>query len=73
MTLSPREVQIIRHLANGNTDAEIASALKITKSTVSSHKRRIFAKMGVNNNMAAVMGALARGYLHVERLDDEYS
>ena len=46
-TLSPRELQIARLVADGATNRAIASSLDISLWTVSTHMRRIFAKLGV--------------------------
>jgi DNA-binding CsgD family transcriptional regulator len=45
--LSPRELQIARLVANGATNQAIATALDISTWTVSTHLRRIFAKLSV--------------------------
>jgi DNA-binding CsgD family transcriptional regulator len=45
--LSPRELQIARLVAEGATNRAIASSLEISLWTVSTHMRRIFAKLGV--------------------------
>ena len=45
--LSPRELQIARLVADGATNRAIASSLDISLWTVSTHMRRIFAKVGV--------------------------
>lgn len=68
---SRRELQVLHHLAQGDTDAEIASALKITKSTVSTYLHRIYLRFDVDNRTSAVMAALARGYFHVEPVEDD--
>jgi DNA-binding CsgD family transcriptional regulator len=46
-SLSPRELQIVRLVADGATNRAIASSLDISLWTVSTHMRRIFAKLGV--------------------------
>jgi DNA-binding CsgD family transcriptional regulator len=46
-SLSPRELQIARLVADGATNRAIASSLDISLWTVSTHMRRIFAKLGV--------------------------
>jgi DNA-binding CsgD family transcriptional regulator len=45
--LSPRELQIAGLVADGATSQAIASVLEISLWTVSTHLRRIFAKLGV--------------------------
>ena len=45
--LSPRELQIARLVADGATNHAIARSLDISLWTVSTHMRRIFAKLGV--------------------------
>jgi DNA-binding CsgD family transcriptional regulator len=45
--LSPRELQIARLVADGATNRAIATSLDISLWTVSTHMRRIFAKLGV--------------------------
>ena len=45
--LSPREQEIARMVANGRTNQAIAGALEISVWTVSTHLRRIFAKLAV--------------------------
>ena len=71
MTLTPREVQIVRLIADGKEDKEIARALKISIHTVNTHMRRMFAKVGTDNRVSLVLAALARGYLHVEPIEDD--
>lgn len=71
MRLSPREIEIIHLMADGKTDNEIAHELGLAYRYVTECVRRIFAKFDVDNRVSAVMGALAHGYLHVARVDDE--
>ncbi|MGD1317756.1 LuxR C-terminal-related transcriptional regulator [Chryseobacterium sp. 2R14A] len=47
--LSERELQVFRLLVEGNGNIEISDILKITMSTVSTYKRRIYSKLGVKN------------------------
>lgn len=48
-TLSERELQVFRLLAEGNGNLEIANTLNIQMTTASTYKRRIYAKLGVDN------------------------
>ena len=52
--LSPREVQIARLVADGATNRAIASSLDISLWTVSTHMRRIFAKLDVGSRAEMV-------------------
>lgn len=66
--LSPRELEVLRLLAVGLSDAEIGRRLWIVEDTVGSHLRRIRAKFGVSPRAAVVRVAFELGYL---RLPDE--
>jgi two-component system invasion response regulator UvrY len=48
-SLSPRELEIAKHLNQGKTLSEICTILNIQYSTVNSFKRRIFEKLGVDS------------------------
>jgi DNA-binding CsgD family transcriptional regulator len=52
--LSPRELQIARLVADGATNRAIARSLEISLWTVSTHMRRIFAKLGVRSRAEMV-------------------
>lgn len=47
--LSPREFEIVQHLTQGESLAEICRKLKLHTSTVGTHKARIFEKLACNN------------------------
>lgn len=47
--LSPRERQILRLIANGETSKEIAAALRLSVATVDTHRRNAMAKIGARN------------------------
>jgi DNA-binding CsgD family transcriptional regulator len=52
--LTPREQEVLRLLAEGRTDKEIAAALSISPHTVTGHVAHILAKLNVPNRTAAV-------------------
>jgi DNA-binding CsgD family transcriptional regulator len=58
--LSPREQQIVRLVAKGYVNNTIGRVLDISPWTVSTHLRRIFAKLGVASR-AAMIAALYAG------------
>jgi DNA-binding NarL/FixJ family response regulator len=52
-TLSPREREVLTHVAAGQTNPQIAVTLVISQHTVSRHLENIFAKLGVSTRAAA--------------------
>lgn len=52
--LSPREQQVLRLVATGLTDAQVAEQLIISPRTVNTHLNSIYNKLGVSSRMAAV-------------------
>lgn len=61
--LTAREVQVLRFVARGLSNAEIGRELNIGEATVKSHLLKIFSKLGVSDRTAAVTTAMARGFL----------
>jgi DNA-binding CsgD family transcriptional regulator len=61
--LTPRELEVVRHLVDGQTNGEIAAALWITQRTVRAHVERILEKLDVTNRSGAVAKALTEGLL----------
>ncbi len=51
--LSPREMEVLRHVAGGRTNKEIATELVLSERTVERHVSNIFAKLGVPTRAAA--------------------
>lgn len=58
--LTQREAAVMRWLACGKTDAEIAALLSISPRTVQKHLQHIYVKLGVETRTAAVMRACAQ-------------
>ena len=56
--LTPRETEVLRWLAGGKTDREIAAILGCSYRTVQKHLQRLYVKLGVETRTAAVMRAL---------------
>jgi DNA-binding CsgD family transcriptional regulator len=63
-SLSPREIEVLTHVALGETSKEIASALGIGERTVNWHLERVFAKLGAGSRAEAVALALELGIVH---------
>jgi len=58
--LTAREVEVLRHVANGLTNAEIAANLAVSRRTVEKHLERAYAKLRVETRTAAVAKAFDR-------------
>ena len=56
-TLSSREVEVLRLIAAGATNADIAEQLFISPNTVKTHVRRVLSKVGAANRAQAVVAA----------------
>jgi DNA-binding NarL/FixJ family response regulator len=63
--LTPREVEVLHHLAKGLANKQIADALHITEYTVKDHLKNILAKLRVADRTEAVTVALRRGIIHL--------
>ena len=61
--LSPREVDVLRFLANGQRNKEIAAALGLSVYTVARHVATIYAKIGAHGRAEATRYALEHGIL----------
>src|SRR5690349_22765766 len=60
--LTPREAEVLRLIAAGKSNREIARALFVSEATVKTHVNRIFAKTGSRDRGQAVHYAYTRGY-----------
>lgn len=61
--LSRRQLEIVRLIAQGQTNKEIALQLGITENTVKGYVREIFSKLDVRNRVEAVIQARRQGIL----------
>lgn len=61
--LSQREVEVLRLVATGNSNKDIAGRLHITEETTKSHVKSIMSKLRANDRTHAVTLALARGII----------
>ena len=63
--MSEREIEVLRLMAQGRSNKEIATALFITEGTVKSHGKSIFTKMSVSSRTEAVTEATRRGLIRL--------
>ncbi len=59
--LTPREVEVLRLIASGKSNQEIASELVISFNTVTNHVKNILGKTGCANRTEAAAYAIPRG------------
>ena len=64
-TLTSREIDVLRLVAGGNANKEIAALLSITEETVKGHVRSILAKLEANDRTHAVTIGLKRGIIEL--------
>jgi len=63
--LSDREVEVLRHLVDGNRNRDIAEKLFIAEETVKAHMKHIMYKLGANDRTQALAIALRRGVIQL--------
>jgi len=63
--LTPREIEVLRLIAGGNANKEIAARLSLTEETVKGHVKNILAKLEANDRTHAVTIGLKRGIIEI--------
>jgi DNA-binding NarL/FixJ family response regulator len=63
--LTPREIEVLRHVASGNANKAIAAQLAIAEETVKTHITNILSKLGANDRTHAVTIGLKRGIIEL--------
>lgn len=64
--LSPRELEVLRLVARGRSNKEIAADLKVVEGTVKIHVTNILTKLGVADRTQAIVTAVKRGLIEIE-------
>jgi DNA-binding NarL/FixJ family response regulator len=62
--LTTREVEVLRLIAAGNANNQIAAQLSITEDTIKGRVKNILSKLGAHDRTHAAMIALKRGIIH---------
>ncbi len=63
--LTPRELQVLKHVAAGKSNRVVAAELDVSEDTIKAHMKNIMSKLGANDRTHAVMIALKRGIIAV--------
>lgn len=69
--LTDRETEVLRLLAHGKANKQIASALYVEEKTVKAHVSNILRKLGVKSRTQAALHAVRTGLVSVEELSEE--
>ena len=62
-SLTPREVEVLRLLSQGQTNPQIARNLLVSRGTVKIHVQHIISKLGVSDRTQAAVRAIEAGIL----------
>jgi DNA-binding CsgD family transcriptional regulator len=68
--LTPKEMQILTHISEGNSNKRIANILGISEQTIKNHVSAILRKLNANDRAHAVYIAVRDGLLSVEPASD---
>ncbi len=68
--LSPREMEILQHIARGQSNKEVAYELGISRQTVKNHMTSILRKLAVNDRTQAALYAVRRGWIRLQDTDN---
>ena len=66
--LTPAEISVLRLIADGNANKQIADQLCVSEDTIKSRVKNILSKLGANDRTHAVTIALKRGIIEVQSL-----
>jgi DNA-binding NarL/FixJ family response regulator len=69
--LSPREMEILRHVTHGKTNKQIAQILGISHQTVKNHVSSILTKLDVQDRTQAAIYAMRRGWVRIADTPDD--
>lgn len=59
-SLTPAELKVVRQVSEGLTNKDIASALHLSRFTVETHLKHVFAKLGLSSRTALAAHAIRR-------------
>jgi DNA-binding NarL/FixJ family response regulator len=59
--LTPREVEVVKLIAEAFTNRQIAETLKLSEKTIESHRSNVFSKLGMRDRVEIVRYAIRRG------------
>ena len=69
--LTPREWEILQHIAQGQSNSEIADQLSLSKATVQNYVSNIYAKLGIETRAEAMLYAMRNKLVDIKDVLDE--
>ena len=70
--LTKRELEVLRLMARGRRNEEIANELVVTKQTIKNHVTNIFRKLNADTRVEAVLYALSTGLVSLDTIKEEF-
>jgi len=70
-TLTPREWEILQHLAQGQSNSDIAEQLSLSKATVQNYVSNIYAKLGIETRAEAMLYAMRNKLVDINDVLDD--
>ena len=70
-TLTPREWEILQHLAQGQSNSDIADQLALSKATVQNYVSNIYAKLGIETRAEAMLYAMRNKLVDIKDVLDD--
>jgi two-component system response regulator NreC len=67
--LTKREIEILKHIANGTSSREIAYLLSLSNRTVERFRASIMNKLGLRNQAELISYAIRRGFLSIDKVN----
>jgi DNA-binding NarL/FixJ family response regulator len=64
-SLTPREIEVLRHVATGTRNRDIAERLFVSEETIKAHVKHILEKLDANDRTEAITIAMRRGILQL--------
>ena len=71
MPLTARELEILSHVAQGQTDKAIATMLGVSSYTIKNHLRNIYQKLEVDDRTSAVLLAMRYGWFKIDEVEED--
>jgi two-component system nitrate/nitrite response regulator NarL len=59
--LTPRELEILQRIANGESNTKIARDLEMSPNTLRTHTQNVLTKLGVHSKLEAIVAAIRHG------------